>query len=67
MYLYYLIGWKLDANQEMEVSGVSQKLEKEKCFILALDGDVDFDQGWAPGRVFAGTGRPGQESRLRIF
>ena len=43
MYLYYLIGWKLDANQEMEISGVSQKLEKEKCFILALDGDVDFD------------------------
>ena len=43
MYLYYLIGWKLDATQEMETSGVSEKLEKDKCFILALDGDVDFD------------------------
>ena len=40
MYLYYLIGWKIDACQEME--NVKQ-LEKDKCFILALDGDVDFD------------------------
>ena len=40
MYLYYLIGWKLDACQEMMNQ---QTLEKDKCFILALDGDVDFD------------------------
>ena len=40
MYLYYLIGWKMDACQEMRNI---KDLEKEKCFILALDGDVDFD------------------------
>ena len=43
MYLYYLIGWKIDACQEMEVTGLIEKMEKDKCFILALDGDVDFD------------------------
>lgn len=43
MYLYYLIGWKIDACQKMEISGLVDKLEKDKCFILALDGDVDFD------------------------
>ena len=43
MYLYYLIGWKIDACQEMEISGLVEKMEKDKCFILALDGDVDFD------------------------
>jgi len=43
MYLYYLIGWKIDATDEMEISGTHEKLEKDKCFILALDGDVDFD------------------------
>ena len=39
MYLYYLIGWKIDACQEMTNQ---QLLEKDKSFILALDGDVDF-------------------------
>jgi hypothetical protein len=43
MYLYYLIGWKIDACQEMETTGLEERLEKDKCFILALDGDVDFE------------------------
>lgn len=41
MYLYYLIGWKIDA---CRLKTSDRKLvQKEKAFILALDGDVDFD------------------------
>ena len=40
MYLYYLIGWKIDA---CRMKRDRYYIQKEKSFILALDGDVDFD------------------------
>ena len=40
MYLYYLIGWKLDACELKNENGAV--IKKDKSFILALDGDVDF-------------------------
>ena len=40
MYLYYLIGWKMDACGQMTNRN---DIDKDKTFILALDGDVDFD------------------------
>ena len=40
MYLYYLIGWRMDACQESKRGSI---LQKEKTFILTLDGDVDFE------------------------
>ena len=44
MYMYYIIGWKLDACQ-MTASGLNgalENLERKKSYILALDGDVRF-------------------------
>ena len=41
MYLYYLIGWRLDACRQKTAD--KKMIEKQKAFILALDGDVDFD------------------------
>ena len=41
MYLYYLIGWKIDACELRDSDGF--KVKKSKSFILALDGDVDFE------------------------
>ena len=41
MYLYYLFGWKIDACQMVNSKGI--KLKKENCYLLALDGDVDFE------------------------
>ena len=40
MYLYYLLGWKMDQCELAFPSGVT--LPKHKAFILALDGDVHF-------------------------
>ena len=40
MYLYYLIGWKIDA---CRLKSDRKLVQKDKSFILALDGDVDFD------------------------
>ena len=39
MYLYYLIGYKIDA---CKVSINGDRVTKENAFVLALDGDVDF-------------------------
>ena len=41
MYLYYLIGWKIDACELRDSDGF--KVKKSKSFVLALDGDVDFE------------------------
>jgi hypothetical protein len=41
MYLYYLFGWKIDQCQMENTIGI--KLEKENSYLLALDGDVDFE------------------------
>ena len=40
MYLYYLIGWKVDSCQ-YQTNGLP--VQREKTFILTLDGDVDFE------------------------
>ena len=40
MYLYYLIGYKIDTCQ-MKCNG--DEVTKENSFVLALDGDVDFE------------------------
>ena len=40
MYLYYLIGYKIDTCQ-MKFNG--DEVTKENSFVLALDGDVDFE------------------------
>ena len=42
MYLYYLIGWKIDACK-LRSQDRQSVVKKEKAFILALDGDVDFE------------------------
>ena len=44
MYMYYIIGWKMDAcnMSAMGINGNSEHLERKKTFILALDGDVRF-------------------------
>ena len=42
MYLYYLIGYKIDA---CKVSVNGDRVTKENSFVLALDGDVDFQLG----------------------
>ena len=42
MYLYYLIGWKIDACK-LRSQDKQSIVKKEKAFILALDGDVDFE------------------------
>ena len=39
MYLYYLIGYKIDA---CKVKVDHDRVTKENSFVLALDGDVDF-------------------------
>lgn len=39
MYLYYLIGYKIDA---CKVKVDNDRVTKENSFVLALDGDVDF-------------------------
>ena len=40
MYLYYLIVYKIDTCQ-MKCNG--DEVTKENSFVLALDGDVDFE------------------------
>lgn len=40
MYLYYLIHWKIDS---CRYSQNGLPVEKDKTFILTLDGDVDFE------------------------
>ncbi|CBY07843.1 unnamed protein product [Oikopleura dioica] len=44
MYMYYLIGWKMDACKFSMPGGQgkSEHLERKKTYILALDGDVRF-------------------------
>ena len=41
MYLYYLIGWKMDTCNLRNPQ--NKYIKKDKSFILALDGDVDFE------------------------
>ena len=41
MYLYYLFGWKIDACNMTNANGIP--LKKENAYLLALDGDVDFE------------------------
>ncbi|CAG5082997.1 Oidioi.mRNA.OKI2018_I69.PAR.g10253.t1.cds [Oikopleura dioica] len=41
MYLYYLIGWKIDACELRDSDNM--RVKKSKSFVLALDGDVDFE------------------------
>jgi len=41
MYLYYLFGWKIDACNMTNSRNI--KLKKENSYLLALDGDVDFE------------------------
>ncbi|XP_072551649.1 chitin synthase chs-1-like [Salminus brasiliensis] len=50
MYLYYLLGWKLnrkyfkmfEQGEDQETLRVKLEKEKENTYILALDGDTDF-------------------------
>ena len=41
MYLYSLFGYKLDGCQMKNHEGI--KITKENSYLLALDGDVDFE------------------------
>lgn len=41
MYLYYLLGWKMDTCRIENSKG--DALDKSRTYILALDGDVDFE------------------------
>lgn len=41
MYLYYLLGWKMDTCKMENSKG--QRIQKETTYILALDGDVKFE------------------------
>ena len=40
MYLYYLIGFKID---QCEMTCHGDAVSKDNSFVLALDGDVDFE------------------------
>ena len=40
MYMYYFLGFQLDANPEL--TEAQKKLRAKNTYLLALDGDVDF-------------------------
>ena len=40
MYMYYFLGYRLDVNKNL--TDVQKKARKQNTFLLALDGDVDF-------------------------
>ncbi|XP_073679963.1 uncharacterized protein [Garra rufa] len=44
MYLYYILGWRLNRKDGEELNSPQEKLKKdrENTYILALDGDTDF-------------------------
>ena len=43
MYMYYFLGHMLEDNTELSES--QKEIRAQKTFLLALDGDVDFQPG----------------------
>lgn len=42
MYMYYFLGWKLMQLQGKELGWTRLQVRADNTFLLALDGDVDF-------------------------
>ena len=43
MYMYYFLGYHIEANDKL--SEAQKKLRARNTYLLALDGDVDFQPG----------------------
>ena len=58
MYMYYFLGYRLDVNKNL--TDAQKKARKQNTFLLALDGDVDFQVNFTfleliYGRTLRGT------------